>query len=69
MKNFIEVTDLNNTKVLLNVKHIFKVQNPTDTKTNCQIDIAWTGFNNYPFQYVKTIESYEEVLNLIEKAV
>ena len=72
MKNFIEVTDTNNTKVLLNVNLIFKIQNSKDTKSLlnvCQIDIAWKGHNDYPFQYVKTMESYEEVLNLIEKAV
>ena len=67
MKNFIEVTDQKDTKALLNINQIFKVQS-IDVKgvSKCRIDLMAKGFNNFPYQFIDTKESYEEVLKLIE---
>lgn len=61
MKNFIEVTDTANTKVLVNITQIIRVNMVKDKKANCII--------NLPNHALYIIESYDEVLNLIEKSL
>lgn len=67
MKNFIEVSDQKDTKILLNINHIFQVQ-LLDVKgvAKCRIGLMAKGYNSFPYQFIDTKESYEDVLKLIE---
>lgn len=70
MKNFIEVTDKENDKVLMNVNCIFRVIPLKNDKTaKCRVEQTPKGYNSYPYQAVDTLESYEEVKQLIEAAI
>lgn len=65
MKNFIEVTNTDNVKELLNVNYIFKTDVYTDKKIKGRIFMSPRGHNNYPVQVVYTLETYEEIKQLI----
>ena len=64
MKGFIEVTDCNSEKRTLNLNCIFEIKaDSKDAKTNCMI-----SFVNQDRSFFRIMETYEEVLELIENA-
>lgn len=70
MKSFIEVTDSQDEKVLINVNCIFRVETLKKEKiTKTKIQLTPMGYNNYPYQTVETVESYEEIKLLIADAI
>ena len=70
MKNFIEVTDYQNETVLININFIFRIEKlKNDKSAKTRIELTPRGYNNYPYQSVDTIETYEEVKQLIVAAI
>lgn len=70
MTNFIEINDKENNKILLNINYIFRVVPLKNDKiAKCRVEQTTKGYNNYPYQYIDTLESYEEIKQLIEAAV
>lgn len=62
MNKFIEVTDQNGEKVILNIDWIFAVEHHSG---GCLIKVGAGGYNGSPFQYYYVSESYEEVKALV----
>lgn len=67
MSKFIEITDIHSTTLSINVDYIFAVEDMTDSKdkANTMIKIAVMGFNNYPFNLVKTEMLYRDVMSMV----
>ena len=64
MKNFIEVTNLENKKVSLNVNYIIKLDDFTNMKIKGRIFVALTS-DNKSTQEIHTLETYNEIKQLI----
>ena len=70
MKNLIEVTNHQNDKILININFIFRIEKlKSDRVVKTKIELTPSGYNNFPYQYVETVETYEEVKQLIEAAI
>jgi hypothetical protein len=70
MKNFIELTLEENKRVLVNVNHVFKVEeDKVRGEVICKVCLGPKGYNSFPYQYLEPKESYDDVLGKIKEAV
>ena len=68
MAKFIEVTDANSVKKLLNVDYIFEIEKE-DKTGHAVIKLEVSGFNGYAFQYVETDMDYWDVRHIIDDSI
>ena len=68
MKQFIEVTDVDQKKHLLNISHISRITADAQWVGNAQIYFS-VSMNDIDFGRIETVETYDDLRNLISSAL